>query len=71
MTSATKNRFKIHRFLINIRHHRKSEGSYLAVIYLKKKKHIPCFYPGGRHSLIWPIRLCAAFQGLQFPYFAS
>ena len=36
MTSATKNRFKIHRFLINIRHHRKSEGSYLAVIYFKK-----------------------------------
>ena len=33
MTFATKNCFKIHRFLIDIRHHRQSEGSYLAVIY--------------------------------------
>ena len=70
MTFAKKNCFKIHRFLIDIRHHRKSEGSYLAVMYLKKN-HIPRFYPGGRHSLIWPIRLCATFQGLQFPYFTS
>lgn len=31
-----KNCFKIHRFLIDTRHHRKSEGSYLAVIYFKK-----------------------------------
>ena len=34
MTFATKNCFKIHRFLIDIRHHRKSVGSYLAVIHL-------------------------------------
>lgn len=46
MTSATKNRFKIHRFLINIRHHRKSEGSYLAVIYLKKKNIYHASIPG-------------------------
>ena len=36
MTFATKNCIKIHRFLIDIRHHRKSEGSYLAVIYEKE-----------------------------------
>ena len=39
MTFATKNCFKIHRFLIDIRHHRKSEGSYLAVIYFKKNRY--------------------------------
>ena len=36
MTFATKNCFKIHRFLIDIRHHRKGVGSYLAVIHFKK-----------------------------------
>ena len=46
MTKKKKNRFKIHRFLINIRHHRKSEGSYLAVIYLKKKNIYHASIPG-------------------------
>ena len=70
MTFATKNCFKIHRFLIDIRHHGKGIGSYLAVIHFKKNIYHASIL-GGRHSLIWPIRLCATFQVLQFPYFTS
>ena len=53
MTFATKTCFKIHRFLIDIRHHRKSEGSYLAVIYFKKNiYHAPI---PGRDTLLFSL----------------